>query len=43
MLDRQNRRTETSSILANIYGFFTEDVDTADLKEAKVLIDELSR
>jgi adenylate cyclase len=28
--------------LAEIYGWFTEGFDTADLKEAKALLDELS-
>jgi hypothetical protein len=29
-------------MLADIYGWFTEGFDTADLKEAKELLDELS-
>lgn len=29
-------------MLAEIYNWFTEDYDTADLKNAKVLLDELS-
>jgi hypothetical protein len=29
-------------MLANIYGWFTEGFDTADLKDAKALLDELS-
>jgi len=29
--------------LAEIYGWFTEGFDTADLKEAKVLFNDLSR
>jgi hypothetical protein len=28
-------------VLADIYGWFTEGFDTADLKEAKALLDEL--
>jgi len=28
-------------MLADIYGWFTEGFDTADLKDAKTLIDEL--
>ncbi len=28
-------------MLADIYGWFTEGFDTADLKEAKVLLQEL--
>jgi hypothetical protein len=30
------------AILAEIYGWFTEGFDTADLKHAKALLDELS-
>jgi adenylate cyclase len=29
-------------MLAEIYGWFTKGFDTADLKEAKALLDELS-
>jgi hypothetical protein len=29
-------------MLAEIYGWFTEGFDTADLKDAKVLLDELT-
>jgi len=29
-------------MLANIYGWFTEGFDTADLKEARALLEELS-
>jgi hypothetical protein len=29
-------------MLAKIYGWFTEGFDTADLKDAKSLLDELS-
>jgi hypothetical protein len=29
-------------MLAEIYGWFTEGFDTADLKDAKALLDELS-
>ncbi len=32
----------TCDLLAPIYGWFTEGFDTADLKEAKTLLDELS-
>jgi hypothetical protein len=28
--------------LAPVYGWFTEDFDTADLKEAKALLDQLA-
>jgi hypothetical protein len=30
------------AMLAEVYGWFTEGVDTADLKDAKALLDELS-
>jgi predicted ATPase len=36
------RRTEARDLLAPVYGWFTEGFDTADLKEAKALLDELS-
>ena len=29
-------------MLGEIYGWFTEGVDTADLKDAKALLDELA-
>jgi len=38
----QGRRVEALSILVQIYNWFTEGFDTADLKEAKALLDELS-
>jgi predicted ATPase len=37
----QGRRTEAHDLLAPIYGWFTEGFDTADLKGAKILLDEL--
>jgi hypothetical protein len=36
------RRDEARTMLAEIYNWFTEGVDTADLKDAKALLDELS-
>jgi predicted ATPase len=36
------RRTEAHDLLAPVYGWFTEGFDTADLKEAKALLDELT-
>jgi len=42
LLRDTNRRDEARAILAEIYGWFTEGFDTADLKEAKALLDELS-
>ena len=38
----QGRRTEAQELLAPIYGWFTEGFDTADLKEAKELLDHLT-
>jgi hypothetical protein len=37
----QSRRSAARELLAPAYGWFTEDFDTADLKEAKVLLGEL--
>jgi adenylate cyclase len=31
-----------SQLLAEVYGWFTEGVDTADLQEAKTLLDDLA-
>jgi len=36
------RREEARMMLAHIYNWFTEGFDTADLKDAKALLDELS-
>jgi adenylate cyclase len=36
------RRDEALAMLSNIYGWFTEGFDTADLNEAKALLDELA-
>ena len=38
----QGRRAESRDLLAPVYGWFTEGFDTADLKEAKALLDELA-
>jgi hypothetical protein len=38
----QGRRDEARTMLAEIYNWFTEGFDTADLKDAKALLDELS-
>jgi predicted ATPase len=38
----QGKRDESRQLLAPIYGWFTEGFDTADLKEAKALLEELS-
>ncbi len=42
LLRDANRRHEARAMLARIYNWFTEGFDTADLKNAKALLDELS-
>jgi len=42
LLDKQGHRDEARTMLAAIYNWFTEGFDTADLKDAKALLDELS-
>jgi hypothetical protein len=42
LLAKQGRCDEARAMLATIYGWFTEGFDTADLKDAKALLDELS-
>ena len=39
---QQGKRAEARELLAPIYGWFTEGFDTADLQEAKALLEELS-
>jgi predicted ATPase len=39
---QQGKRHEALELLAPIYGWFTEGFDTADLQEAKALLEELS-
>jgi predicted ATPase len=41
LLDKEGRREEARAMLAAIYGWFTEGFDTADLKDAKNLLDEI--
>jgi predicted ATPase len=38
----QGRHAEARELLAPVYGWFTEGFGTADLKEAKALLDELA-
>jgi len=38
----QGRRAEAWNLLAPLHGWFTEGFDTADLKEAKALLDALA-
>jgi predicted ATPase len=40
---KQGRRGEARELLAPLYGSFTEGFDTADLKDAAKLLDELAR
>ena len=42
-LARQGRQQEAVALLAPIYAWFTEGFDTADLKDAKALLDELTQ
>ncbi len=42
LLDSQGKRDEASTMLAEIYNWFTEGFDTADLKYAKALLEQLS-
>jgi predicted ATPase len=41
LLATQSRRDEARPMLAEVYHWFTEGFDTADLKDAKALLDEL--
>ncbi|MBV8773264.1 MAG: hypothetical protein JO166_13185 [Deltaproteobacteria bacterium] len=42
LLAGQGRRDEARAMLAEIYNWFTEGFDTADPKQAKTLLDELT-
>ncbi|MBV8361366.1 MAG: AAA family ATPase [Deltaproteobacteria bacterium] len=42
LLAKQDRRGEARAMLAEIYGWFNEGFDTADLRNVKALLDELS-
>ena len=42
LLAKQGHRDEARTMLAEIYNWFTEGFDTADLKDAKALLDELA-
>ena len=39
---RQGKKAEARQLLEDIYGWFTEGFDTADLKAAKALLEELA-
>jgi predicted ATPase len=38
----QGKQAEARDLLGPVYGWFTEGFDTADLKEARTLLDELA-
>jgi predicted ATPase len=42
LLRDTDRREEARTMLAEIYNWFTEGFDTADLKDAKALVEELA-
>ena len=42
LLAKQDKRDEARTMLAEIYGWFTEGFDTADLNEAKTMLNELA-
>ena len=42
LLRATGHRPAARAMLAEIYNWFTEGFDTADLKDAKALLDELS-
>jgi predicted ATPase len=42
LLDEQGKQGEARRMLGEIYAWFTEGFDTADLKDAKALLDALS-
>jgi predicted ATPase len=39
---QQGKREEAQQLLAPVYGWFTEGFDTADLQEARLLLEELA-
>jgi len=43
LLIKQRKRDQARAMLAEIYGWFTEGFDTADLKDARALLEELGR
>ena len=38
---RQGKRDQARELLASVYGWFTEGFDTADLQDARVMLEEL--
>ena len=43
LLAKQGKREEARTVLADIYNGFTEGFDTADLKDAKAVLEELNQ
>jgi len=43
LLGTQGRHDEARAMLGNVYNWFTEGFDTADLKDAKALLDDLNK
>ena len=41
LLQRQGKRNDARQVLSEVYGWFTEGFDTADLQEAKALLETL--
>jgi predicted ATPase len=42
MWQQQNKRKQARELLAPVYEWFTEGFDTADLQDAKVLLEDLA-
>jgi predicted ATPase len=42
LLANQGKRDEARAMLADVYGWFTEGFDTADLKDVKALLEQLN-
>ena len=38
---RQGKRAEATQLLGEVYGWYTEGFDTADLQEARALLEEV--
>ena len=39
---KQGKRQQARDLLAPVYGWFTEGLDTLDLKQARMVLDELA-
>jgi hypothetical protein len=42
LLDQRGQRAEARATVRGVYDWFTEGFDTADLREARVLLDQLA-